>query len=321
MIPGAEIAAAALLVLSEGALGQPPTGPVQATGASQPAGADRDQELRHPKVAAAIVGGIYGSLSLYTYLAWYRRSENSPSLHFRDEGWFGSSTYAGGADKLGHLWTNYALTRATAGILQWGGYSRRAAVTTSVVLAAAFSLGIELKDGYEPQYGFSAGDLISNLAGEALTVAMVHSPRLDEMFDLRLEYRPSPFFIDAVEKGGPLNVAEDYSGQRFLVAYHLASVVPLRESRYLGWTQWLDLTVGYQALHFQPAEIDTNARVQRLFLGVSLNVQRLLDWATGTPGPSTRAARMAAELVAVPYTTLELGHDSRGGRARGESQR
>lgn len=275
-----------------------------------------------PVLSAAIVGTLYGALYVYTYLAWYQRGESTERLQLRDEGWFGRDTYAGGADKLGHMWTNYALTRGVSGILEWGGYSKPASLLTSTGLALGFFVLIEVKDGYEPQYGFSWSDVAFNVAGNALGVVLELWPALDERFDIRLEYWPSRYFVRSLGREGFFNAAEDYSGQRFLLAYHLASIDALRESPWFAWTHWLDLTLGFRALHYQPAENDPHTPVQELFFGISLNVQQIVERtllpARGSgerPGAGLRTLRFATEVLAVPFTTLSVGTSRTGTRA------
>jgi hypothetical protein len=272
----------------------------------------------HKKLSLGIAAGIYGALYGYTYLAWYARTEDSPTLHFHDEGFFGMDTYAGGADKLGHMWGNYAMVRGVSRILEWGGWSKTMSLTSAAGMTLGFFMLSEIKDGYKPQYGFSWGDVGFNVAGEALAVLMEASPTVDRMFDFKVAYFPSKAFRDSVSEEGPFNSPEDYTGQRFLLAYHLSTIDTLRESQYFGWTSYMDVAIGFDALHFKPEAADPNDHKQDLFVGVSLNVQQIID-RTLMPSPRShaevgtgpRALRFAAEIIQVPYTTFRLGGFSR----------
>ena len=53
-----------------------------------------------------------GSVIIGWGIAQWEYGQNS--MHTTNEGWFGSNTDNGGADKLGHLYTTYAATRAFA---------------------------------------------------------------------------------------------------------------------------------------------------------------------------------------------------------------
>jgi hypothetical protein len=241
------------------------------------------------------------------------RADVSSSLRYHDEGWFGADTYAGGADKLGHAWGNYVFLRGISGILQWGGYGKKTSLAWATGLTSAFFLLTEIQDGLTKDYGFSWQDMVVNLAGEGLGLLLELSPTLDGMFDFRLEYFPSRPFRRAVAQDGPFNSPEDYTGQRYFLAYHLASVAALRESRYASWTQYLDLTIGFHAAHYKPDDTDSAPHSQSLFLGVSLNLQRIVDRllmpsGPGRTAPSTgaRVLHFVTEIVQVPYTMVPV---------------
>lgn len=263
--------------------------------------------------ALVTTGLLYAGLYGWTYLAWYQRNPESEGFEFIDEGWFGEDTYAGGADKIGHFYANYALTRTVSGILEWGGYPRRTALPAALGLTAGFFLMSEIKDGYHHNYGFSWGDVVVNLLGDATAVLFELNPRVDEMFDIRLQYFPSPGYIDAISEGNPFNSPEDYSGQSYLLAYHLSSNKSVRESPTFGWLQWFDVTLGYRAVNYLPE--NDKPHVQQLYVGFAVSLQHLVDRyvmprgeGAGKQQPSTgaRALRFATEIYQPPYTSLEF---------------
>jgi Predicted periplasmic lipoprotein (DUF2279) len=275
-------------------------------------------EEQHKGLSLGISAGIFGVLYGYTYMAWYLRSDESPDFHLHDEGWFAVDTYAGGADKIGHAWANYALVRGVSSILEWGGWQKKMALATATGSTMAFFLMSEIKDGYHENYGFSWGDVVMNLTGTGLGVLMELSPEVDRRFDFRVEYWPSKPFRDAIADRGPFNSPEDYSGQRFFLAYHLSSIETLRESDYFGWSEYMDLAVGFHANHYKPEDTDSGDHEQELFLGVSLNLQTVIDKAFAPPpsslrksGTGTRALRFTAEIVQLPYTLIDVGGVSR----------
>ena len=65
--------------------------------------------LLNRATSLAVVGGSFAILNTWAYFAWYRHRTTSDHLIWKDEGWFGPDTYAGGSDKLGHFWVNYIL--------------------------------------------------------------------------------------------------------------------------------------------------------------------------------------------------------------------
>jgi hypothetical protein len=241
-----------------------------------------DNQPRNHKVAAALtLGGVYAAFTTWTYFAWYRKHKPLSEYKWGGDGWFGERTYAGGADKLGHAWATMSLARAGTELLhQWGGYSKLSSTLVSTALSELLFFGVEVKDGF--YYTFSYADAAFNTAGALTALALSLSPRLDELFDYRVEYWPSYEYRRQFQ-GGNVNIAEDYSGETYLLAFHLGGVRTLRDSRWGGWTRFVDLAVGYGTRGYKPdppnREVEPDyVHRQELSIGVSLNVQGLSNW-------------------------------------------
>jgi len=247
------------------------------------------------------LGAAYGVLYGWTFMAWHYRSVEGTSIKFHKEGWFDASTYAGGADKLGHAWANYTLTRGGSRLLRAGGWSKGSSLIASTALSLGFFTLSEIKDGYNPKYGFSPNDMVANVTGQALGITMELVPWIDERFDFRMEYLPSKAFLDQASEEGLLNSAEDYSGQNYRLAYHLGSIKSLRSDKNYSWLRFVDVSVGFHADAFSPKVTGRTPR-QDLSLGLTLNLQELFK-----PG----ALRFTTEVFAPPYTTLPLITTSR----------
>jgi hypothetical protein len=167
----------------------------------------------------------------------------------------------------------------------WGGWERwKAGAIASGMTLGLFTL-VEVKDGF--YYQFSPGDAIFNTLGAALNAAMVTWPRVDELIDFRVEYFPSKDYLDLVAGKRPavedptmphqtsLNIVEDYSGQRYLLALHLGALPGLRDQR---WARLIDAAVGYETDRYKPDPVEPGARrTEHLFLGLSFNMQGLID--------------------------------------------
>jgi hypothetical protein len=268
--------------------------------------ADEEPTWTRKALALGGLGAGYGALYGWTFMAWHYRAVEADHIQLHEEGWFDASTYAGGADKMGHAWTNYMLTRGGARLLQASGWSRNSSLIASTTLSLGFFTLSEIKDGYNPKYGFSPNDMVANVFGSAMGVALELSPWLDERIDFRMEYLPSAAFRARVKEDGIFNGAEDYTGQTYYLAYHLGSIDTLRLDPRTAWTRWVDLSIGFHADAFSPHD-DANTPRQDLFVGVSMNLQELFD-----PG----FCHFATEVVAVPYTTLPLVKSSREQVAR-----
>jgi predicted lipoprotein DUF2279 len=285
-----------------------------------------DTPARDHKVAAALtLGGLYAGFTTWTYFAWYRKhkplSEYNWACFFCNkesgdgnakiwskEGWFSATTYAGGADKLGHAWATMGLARAGTEMLnQWGGYDRLTSSLIGTALSEALFLGVEIKDGF--YYEFSFGDLTFNTIGAGLALLFSNFPRLDELFDYRVEYWPSDAYRAQLE-GGNLNIAEDYSGETYLLAFHLGGIHSLRDSKYGPWFRFVDVVAGYGTRGYKPEPppgADPYAPSQHMFIGVSLNAQGIFDYLLeGRSNAARKITHGLFEMFNAPFSSLPL---------------
>lgn len=282
----------------------------------QPLVVERERPAWHRPTAMGALLGVNGAVYAWTYFAWYRGRATLDHVVIAKDGWFGPHTYAGGADKLGHGYANYMFSRTQMSILEAAGWDRTVAAVTSGALTALMFTVIEIKDGVHEGYGFSIGDQVFNLGGNALGILFAMEPRLDEMFDLRIGYVPTDEFIEEVKANG-VNVAEDYSGMNFDVVYHLGSLDAIRSSgRRTRWLQYVDVQLGYETRGYLPVPADPmTPREQRMFIGVSLNVQGLLrDFAYGKPDKEISWRAFAdgfLEYYTLPLTTLRVADTDR----------
>jgi hypothetical protein len=232
------------------------------------------------KVAAALtLGGVYAAFTTWTYFAWYRKHKPLADYKWGGDGWLGSRTYAGGADKFGHAWATMGLARAgTEMLYQWGGYSKLSSALVATALSEALFIGVEVKDGFF--YEFSFSDVTGDTAGALLALALSLSPRLDELFDYRVQYWPSHEYLHQLD-GGNVNIAEDYSGETYVLAMHLGGIHSLRDASWGGWSRFVDVAVGYGTRGYKPDPPGGEppyAHHQEISIGVSLNLQGVSDW-------------------------------------------
>lgn len=260
--------------------------------------------------AALTLGGMYAAFTTWTYFAWYRKHKPLSEFKWGGDGSFGPRTYAGGADKLGHAWATMSLARAGTELLhQWGGYSKLGSALVSSALAELLFFGVEIKDGF--YYQFSYGDFIGNTAGAAAAVALSASPRLDELFDFRVEYWPSHEYRRQF-RGGNVNIAEDYSGETFLLAFHLGGIHSLRDSKWGSWSRFVDVAVGFGTRGYKPdppnrTEVPDYIHRQELSFGLSLNMQGLSDWLfTGRSNPARKIGHGVFEVLNAGYVPVKM---------------
>lgn len=277
-----------------------------------------NEPRKHKLAAALTLGGLYAGFVTWTYFAWYRKGCRAEPRECHEFVWgrdgaFGVNTYAGGADKLGHAWATLALGRLGTEMLhQWGGYSRLRSALIGAGLSETLFAAVEFRDGFT--YQFSYWDFTFNTLGAALGFAQSMWPRVDELVDLRVQYFPSSAYRPRLADGD-VDVAEDYSGQTYLLAFHLGAIRPLREARWGAWSRYVDLAIGFETRGYKPdprykidpmdpAKQDFPHR-QTLFIGATLNMQGALDHLIGRRAPKLRKVLHGVfEVFNLPYTTL-----------------
>jgi hypothetical protein len=288
----------------------------------------------HKLAASLTLAGLYAGFIGWTYLAWYRRGcprsdDSCPEFRFSDpkkegswrvwteDGWFGKNGYAGGADKLGHMWATMALARlGTEMLYQWGGYDRLTSAIWGTALSEVLFFGVEIRDG--TSYVFSQGDFVFNTLGAGLAFAQSVWPAVDDAVDFRVEYFPSQAYRDRFSKNTDFDIAEDYSGQSYHLAFHLGSIDRLSKWRYGTWSRFVDVTFGFESIGYKPDPLykpdptmcmETGMlcdfdKQRNLFIGLSLNAQGLSDYLFS--GPARKVLHGGFEVFAIPGTTLRM---------------
>jgi hypothetical protein len=282
----------------------------------------------HKVAATATLAGAYAAFVGWTYVAWYRKHKPLSQYKWGGDGWVGDETYAGGADKFGHAWATYSLARGGAELLrQWGGYDRLTANVASTLASELLFTGVEVKDGF--YYEFSFSDLTGDTLGAVAAFALTQWPRLDELFDYRVEYWPSTMYRRKVDGSSPCpsggcskwNIAEDYSGETYLLAFHPGGIHALRDMKYGTVSRFVDVAVGFGSRNYKPEAVtseDMRAApgkpTQELFFGVTLNAQGLFDYLLeGGRSTTARTARKIShgvfEVFNPPFTYMSVEAD------------
>ncbi len=242
-------------------------------------------------------GGTVAGVTALGLYSWDWGS--SKKFRWNPEGWFGEDTGSGGADKLGHGFSAYAINNfLTERLISKGRTPERAALNAALT-TQAIMLYVELFDGYSNDHGFAREDLVMNMLGSGLSYVRMVNPRVRDLIDFRLEYQSSGY------KGfRPLS---DYSGQKYLMAFKLSGVPALRETP----LRYLELQTGYYTRGFLKAERDAGLdRSRHTFWGVGINLNELLfGQKTEQDSQIRNAARLFFEHVNVPHTAART--DSR----------
>ncbi len=214
--------------------------------------------------------------------------QQSPQANRED--WFGRETDEGGADKLGHLYTTYALSHLFASIYDSWDYPREEALRLGSFSALGTMTIMELGDSFS-DYGFSYEDMIMNCVGAAAGYWLGSHPGWQRRLDLRLEYAPSLSNFET-------DVVTDYEHHKYLLAlkadgFEIMAASPLR---------YLELHIGYYSRGYDDYKSSQpyDDRERIVYLGLGLNVGKAIDgvWKT-----------RIFDYLQLPYTYLPVEHD------------
>ena len=166
--------------------------------AAAPSGVSQDMQLSRPgdpppnlRLRNALIIGTGATLvTAYGMSKWWQ-SGFGGGFKTTNEGWFGQNTESGGADKLGHMYFNYGSVRLLTPLFEGAGNSREASVSLAAWTTVGIFAAVEVADGFSRRYKFSPQDMVMNVAGTVLGVALETHPELDEKFDIPVDYRPS----------------------------------------------------------------------------------------------------------------------------------
>jgi len=192
----------------------------------------------------AIVAGTNAVFWAGSYIAlnkaWYAEYERT-GFHLFDD--FPEWNQA---DKAGHIWTTYQVSRASAEMWKWTGINRN----TSAILGGASSMVyqsiIEIQDGYSSKWGFSWSDVAANVIGAGAYVFQEigwHEQRIQ----VKLSYWPQVYAPDLKHRRNELfgsgvmeRVLKDYNSQTYWLSANISSFFPGT-----NLPKWLNLSFGY----------------------------------------------------------------------------
>ena len=244
-----------------------------------------DSWPRDKKVAALNIATV-STIATIGIVGW---DYGSHSFRTANEGWFDSDTPYGGADKLGHAYTCYALASVYNRIYKDWGYSDNDAILIGAANSLLTMSLIEIGDGFSASEGFSWQDEVMNTVGVGMAYLRHRFPAVRERVAFRWEWFPSP----AARSGDRFDVFTDYSGQKFLLAFKLD-----------GWLRTgnpilklLDIQVGYYTRGYVSGDDDYfNGKHRFGFVGIGLNMTYILERLTGN------RASGVFDYIQVPYT-------------------
>ncbi|MEJ7769042.1 MAG: DUF2279 domain-containing protein [Chitinophagaceae bacterium] len=151
-------------------------------------------------------------------------------------------------DKIGHLWTNYHVTRLSVEMWRWTGLPDKKSLILGGISGVAYQSIIEIQDGFSAEWGFSWPDMTSNILGAAVFVAQElqwHQQRVQ----IKMGYWPYKYPSDMTGRRNELfgssqqeRILKDYNSQTYWASTSLAGLFPSAH-----FPAWLSVSVGYGA--------------------------------------------------------------------------
>ncbi len=185
-----------------------------------------------------IIGYSVGMVGLYK--AWYKDYPQSSFHSFNDiKEWKQM-------DKLGHVYSAYAESKASMELWRWTGISRKKRIWLGGMSGAMYQTVIEVLDGFSAEWGWSWGDFAANITGSGLLVAqelawdeqrvqMKWSFNRKHYADASLNRRSTELF----GKSEPERFLKDYNGQTYWLSTTLKPFFPKSNI-----PAWLQVSVG-----------------------------------------------------------------------------
>ena len=260
------------------------------------------RECRNPSRdvarAAAALGltGGYAGLYLYFHHVWW---SGAPAQR-----WFVQNDWdkeERDADKFGHLFGGYQLTRLTSELLEAGCVAPSRAIVWGALYAYAFQFQIEEWDGTQQLYGFNPSDLVADAAGALLAVAQSHSERLRYIKPV-WSYRPTLAYRNRNLPGhnGQPRATTDYAGQTYWFAIDVHGLLTDRAKPF--WPSFIRLSPGYSITDYIDPATGGVLRAKRRFLvSLDLDPEKL-------PGDNRiwRTVKHELAFLRIPGPTVQL---------------
>jgi hypothetical protein len=235
---------------------------------------------RGKKVLLLNVGAM-AAIAAYGILKWDYGEE---TFNVADEGWFERESKYGGADKLGHFWSSYALSHFISWVYREWGYTDSEANFYGVLSNLGIQTFMEVADGFSSQ-GFSYEDLIMNIVGSGAAYIWGRYPNLARKIDLRMEYTPDFSTDDS-------SFSTNYENQKFLIALKADGFDAIKNP----YLKYLEFHVGYYARGYDDySRRGPDDRRRYVFVGLGFNVSRLLQIFVPT---------RVLDYIQIPYTSI-----------------
>jgi hypothetical protein len=259
-----------------------------------------------------ILAGSSGALTVgslvYLNQAWYADYKTS-SFHF-----FNDNNEWLHMDKVGHLFTNYQMSRLMMNAFERVGYSKKKSLFIGGEIGLAYMTAIECMDGFSKGWGFSWGDEIANILGTSVAISQQAFWR-EQRFQLKFSYAKSglaQYNPSLLGKSAYTQILKDYNAQTYWLSANISAFLK-KENKF---PKWLNLAFGYGAYgmlggytnNFVVQDENGNVlkfdRVRRYYLSIDI------DWTKiKTKSKFLKSVFSVLNMVKVPAPTLQFSEN------------
>lgn len=208
-------------------------------------------------------------------------------------------------DKLGHVLTSYHIGRLGADVLNWSGVGEKDQLIYGATLGLTFLTVVEVFDGFSEEWGFSWGDMASNMAGTGLYVGqelLWQEQRITFKYSFHqtkyAELRPERLGENFLEQ-----TIKDYNGQTYWLSANINSF-----TKNSTLPKWLNIAFGYGADGmltgsdgYSGLEFTDQERIRQFYLSLDIDLGRIK-----TKSVLLKSIFNIVNFIKIPAPTFEI---------------
>lgn len=255
-------------------------------------------EVNHKRLRTVVASGVIGYGITLAGLSelWYKDSRRQSFQFFNDNAEWKQ------VDKMGHFYSSFYLSLGASKTFRWCGITERKSAILGAMTGFLLMVPIEILDGYSPDYGASAGDLMADAGGALLFLGQTltwHAIRIHPKFS----YHPTDFAElrpDVLGDNLPSRILKDYNGQTYWLSFDMDTFV--------RFPRWLNLALGYGATNMVYARDEANSdhgyqAYRQYYFSLDPDLT-----AIQTRSKVLRTALFIINMIKLPSPTLEFSN-------------
>jgi uncharacterized protein YfiM (DUF2279 family) len=272
---------------------------------------DAEPELGRKQPSKLLTFGILAGVAAGSAVSAVVLENPNRSFHITQEGWFGKSTYAGGADKASHYVDFYIISKEMSFLYNTLGYSRAESIGIGLGFSLLVGLINESGDGFT-KYGFSYEDLTMDVAG-GLTAAIVSALGANDLIGFREGFLLPSYNVPACCPSN--SVGQAYQNQLYTADLKLAGLAR-RLNLNIGPLRYLLLSATYATKGYATGSQALEERQIGFEIGLNLE-EALLDIGVRRDTWWGYTLHVVLDNVRIPFTSVGFQYDLNGKRWRG----